>query len=72
MSQGVAYLKAVRALRECPHLKIEIWAPDFVALSRLGAAPVEGKQLQVQKMRGSLHCAVHDKTVNRFGRDDEI
>jgi hypothetical protein len=22
------------------------------------------------EIRGSLHCAVHDKTVNRFGRDD--
>jgi hypothetical protein len=22
------------------------------------------------KMRGSLHCAVHDETVNSFGRDD--
>ena len=22
-------------------------------------------------MRGSLHCAVHDETVNRFGRDDD-
>jgi hypothetical protein len=23
-----------------------------------------------RKMRGSLHCAVHDGTVNSFGRDD--
>jgi hypothetical protein len=22
-------------------------------------------------MRGSLHCATHDETVSRFGRDDE-
>ena len=24
------------------------------------------------KMRGSLHCAVHDEAVNRFGRDDVV
>lgn len=24
------------------------------------------------EMRGSLHCAVPDKTVNRFGRDDGV
>jgi hypothetical protein len=24
------------------------------------------------EMRGSLHCAVHDETVNSFGRDDEL
>jgi hypothetical protein len=24
------------------------------------------------EMRGSLHYAVHDETVNRFGRDDEF
>jgi hypothetical protein len=23
-------------------------------------------------MRGSLHCAVHDETVNNFGRDDAL
>ena len=23
------------------------------------------------EMRGSLRCAVHDETVNSFGRDDE-
>ena len=23
-------------------------------------------------MRGSLHCAVHDETVNSFGRDDAL
>ncbi|WP_433965762.1 hypothetical protein [Tunturiibacter gelidiferens] len=23
-------------------------------------------------MRGSLHCAVHDETVNSFGRDDDF
>jgi hypothetical protein len=29
----------------------------------------ENRQQQRQ-VRGSLHCAVHDKTVNSFGRDD--
>jgi hypothetical protein len=24
------------------------------------------------EMRSSLHCAVHDETVNRFGRDDDV
>jgi hypothetical protein len=24
------------------------------------------------QMRGSLHCAVHDKTMNSFGRDDDF
>jgi hypothetical protein len=24
------------------------------------------------RMRGSLHCAVHGRTVNSFGRDDEF
>jgi hypothetical protein len=23
------------------------------------------------EIQGSLHCAVHDETVNRFGRDDD-
>jgi hypothetical protein len=32
-------------------------------------------QTQVQRQRrnvGSLHCAVHDETVNSLGRDDEV
>jgi hypothetical protein len=29
-----------------------------------------GGDQAVEKMRGSLHWAVHDKAVNGFGRDD--
>jgi hypothetical protein len=30
----------------------------------------KGKNNSNGEMRGSLHCAVHDETVNCFGRDD--
>src|ERR1700722_2881381 len=58
--------KAVRALRECPHLKIEIWGTRFCGFNPDMGHPPKNE------MRGSLHCAVHDETMNRFGRDDEI
>jgi len=37
-----------------------------------GKAPHQKKRQTKSEMRGSLHYAVHDETVNSFGRDDEI
>jgi len=42
MPEGLAYLEAVRALRECPHLKIEIWGTRFCGFNEMWATlPLE-------------------------------
>jgi ketosteroid isomerase-like protein len=35
--EGLAYLEAVRALHECPHLKIEIWGTRFCGFNQMWA-----------------------------------
>jgi len=41
-----------------------------------GARPIHFRGIEATNgkdgMRGSLHCAAHDETVNGFGRDDGL
>ena len=49
--------------------KVPLRAQVFVVLS-VGQRTGNGKGKS--EMRGSLHCAAHDKAVSCFGRDDEF
>jgi hypothetical protein len=35
-------------------------------------AKFKDKMRKGKQMQGSLHCAIRDKTANRFGRDDGV
>jgi hypothetical protein len=38
----------------------------------MDGAPGFDTGMSNRRNTGSLHCAVHDETVNSFGRDDEV